>query len=350
MKTPHTSHLLPLTAFCFLLLRLFFKNKTIGVFFCFLFIFNFQFSILNCFAQQPFIDIDVNSQNRMMEKSVEVCDYYTHFNPKQINIIDNERQIPAFSLYNYLWDTLYIRSERIEIPFFENQLKIILIQERNNPFAFPVSGVVSTGYVKNKNRQHTGIDFSVSKKEPVVACFDGVVRIAKKYEEYGNTVIVRHYNGLETLYAQLDEVNATTNQKVNAGEVIGYVSNTNINKNNNIHFEIRFLNEFFNPGKVINFQERKLINNLLVLTPSDFISIPVEKPIQIKNQEEIAPNSSSEKLLLDTPKTMPVFHTVQSGETIYRICTKYNITEQQLRSLNNIKGDYITVGQKLRIQ
>ncbi|MCL2167979.1 MAG: peptidoglycan DD-metalloendopeptidase family protein [Lentimicrobiaceae bacterium] len=325
-----------------MLLRLLYKNKVIGIIFCILPLFSF--------AQQVFVDIDEQAQNRIMEKPVEICDSYTHFNPEQVNKIDNERQIPAFSLYNNLWDTLFIRSEKIEIPFFDNQLKIILIQEGNNSFAFPVSEVVSTGYVKNKNRQHTGIDFSVSKKEPVVACFDGVVRIVKKYEEYGNTVVVRHYNGLETLYAQLDEVNATTNQKVKAGEVIGYVSNTNSNKNKNTHFEIRFLNEFFNPEKVINFQERKLHNNLLILTPTDFIFIPVEKSISVIKREEINPNSSSEKLLLDTPKTMPVFHTVQSGETIYRICTKYNITEQQLRSLNNIKGDHITVGQKLRIK
>jgi len=324
-RTPHTAHRIPLTALCFLL-------------------------FFSAFAQQPYIDLDEQAQNRMMSMSVQNCDYY-NFNPTQILRIHNKYQIPAFSLYNNLWDTLYIRSEQIEIPFFDNQLKIILLQEGNRPFAFPVSGVVSTGYVKNKGRQHTGIDFTVQKNEPVVSCFDGVVRIAKKFEEYGNTVVIRHYNGLETVYALLDNVCVVHEQKVNAGELIGYVSNANPTKRNVLHFEIRFLNEFFNPEKVINFNERKLLNNIVTLTPADFQLVPIVKPNPPVIQD-ISPSdsSSSKEQLLNTPKNMPTFHTIQSGETIYSICTKYNISEQQLRSLNNIKGNHIEVGQRLRIQ
>ncbi|MCL2435293.1 MAG: peptidoglycan DD-metalloendopeptidase family protein [Lentimicrobiaceae bacterium] len=289
---PHTSYLIPFLLFSLLL------------------------SPFSLFAQQPFIDIDEAAQNRIMASSVQNCDFHVGLNLNQLSIIENNRQIPAFGLYENQWDTLYIRNEKIEIPFFDNQLKIMLVQDGNTPFAFPISGVVSTGFIKHKGRQHAGVDFTVQKNEPVVACFDGVVRIAKKFEEYGNTVVIRHYNGLETVYARLDYVYVKTGQKVSAGDLIGYVGG----KNNIMHFETRFLNEFFNPEKMINFLERKLQSNILILTPNDFMD------------------------------TQSVYHTVEQGETIYKICAKHNISEQQLRSLNNIKSDHIEIGQKLRIR
>jgi LysM repeat protein len=329
------------------------KNQTT---FCFLLsAFSLLFSPFSLFAQQPVIDIDENAQNRIMAAPVQNCDLSAHINVSQITIIENNKQIPAFGLYQNQWDTLYIRSKKLEIPFFDNQLKIMLIQDGNTPFAFPISGVVSTGFVKNRGKQHAGVDFSVQKNEPVVAAFDGVVRIAKKFEEYGNTVVIRHYNGLETVYALLDNVNVVTGQKVNAGDLIGYIGN----KSKILHFETRFLNEFFNPEKVINFSERKLQSNMLTLTPSDFISVPVVTAIPVVKQEETGKGEREKeekeegemgKQLPEPSKTTPVYHTVQNGDNIYRICLKFNITEVQLRSLNQIKNNNIYVGQKLRIR
>jgi len=314
----------------------------------FLLIFSLLLSPFSVFAQQPFTDIDENTQNRIMDAEVKNCDYYPHLKIDQSIIIKNNNQIPAYALYQNLWDTMFIRSEKIEIPFFENQLKIMLIQDGNTPFAFPTSGTISTGYVKNKGRQHAGIDFSVTKKEPVVACFDGVVRITKKFDEYGNTVVIRHYNGLETLYALLENVYVFTGQQVKAGELIGYITPADPNKKSALHFETRFLNEFFNPEKVINFTERKLQNNILTITPNDFIQIPLAIQVNKTNKEE-GEKGEMEKGEFEF-STIPIFHTVQKGETIFKICSKYNITEKQFRVLNNIKGDHIEVGQKLRVQ
>ena len=296
------------------------------------------------FAQQPTIDIDENTQNRVITAEALPCDYYTNLSISGLSIINNTKQIPAYALYHNLWDTLYIRSEVMEIPFFDNQLKIILVQEGNTPFAFPTSGDISMGFVKNKGKQHAGVDFSVQKKEPVVACFDGVVRVAKKYNEYGNTVIIRHYNGLETLYALLDDVCVVTEQTVNAGDLIGHISN----RKNALHFETRFLNDFFNPQKLINFEERRLQSNMLTLTPNDFMAVapPPQKP----TQKTVETKPDSKETVQNSSPTTPQFHTVGQGETIFKICSKYNITEQQLRSLNNIKGDHIEIGQKLRVK
>jgi murein DD-endopeptidase MepM/ murein hydrolase activator NlpD len=314
--------------------------------FCFLIsAFCFLLSPFFLFAQQQYIDIDENAQNRIMSAVVFPCDYSANYNLNPV-LIENNNQIPAYGLYQNLWDTLFIRSEKLDIPFFENQIKINLVQEGNLPFTFPISSIVLTSYIKNRGRQHTGIDFAVLKNEPVVSCFDGVVRITKKYSEYGNTVVIRHYNGLETVYALLDNVWVKTGQIVKAGELIGYINNTNESKRNVLHFETRFLNEFFNPEKVINFTDRNLRDNVRVLTPNDFIPVPIVAPTVFTQQTD---NSSTHQLS-NSQTSEQVFHIVKKGDTIYRICAKYNITEKQLRSLNTIKGDHIEIDQKLRIQ
>jgi len=316
------------------------STKYLFSFFHFFLFSSLSFSL---FSQQPTIDIDENAQNRIMATEVHPCDYDINLNLNNLSLINNTKQIPAYALYQNLWDTLYIRSEVIEIPFFDNQLKIILVQEGNTQFAFPTSGDLSIGYVKSKGKQHAGVDFSVQKREPVVACFDGVVRVAKKYNEYGNTVIIRHYNGLETLYALLDDVCVVSEQTVNAGDLIGHISS----RKNALHFETRFLNEFFNPHKLINFEERKLQSNMLTLTPNDFMAVA---PPPKTTPKTVETKTDFKEPVQNNAQTTQQFHTVGSGETIFKICSKYTITEQQLRSLNNIKGDHIEIGQKLRVK
>lgn len=296
-------------------------------------------------AQQIHIDINETTQNRIMSAPIQNVDMVLGLNKNNITIITNDKQIPSFSLYQNEWDTLNVSSEKIEIPFFDEQIKIILVQEGNTPFAFPISSTVSTGFVKNKGRQHTGVDFTIQKREPIVACFDGVVRISKKFEEYGNTVVIRHYNGLETVYALLDQANVVSNQKVKAGELIGYVGITP-DKQSAMHFETRFFNEFFNPELMINFSERKLKDNMLTLTPKDFISVPIVASKPIIKQKEVKQPETLPKDFQENSE----YHTVAKGETIYGICAKYNITEEQLRKLNQIKGNNLFVGQKLKIR
>jgi len=302
------------------------------------------------FAQLPAIDIDEKTQNNIMQGRIVACDFAEGFATHSVKLIENNNQIPAYSLYQNYWDTLYLRSQKIEIPFYDEQIKFLLIQEGNTPFAFPISSTVSVGFVKNKGKQHVGVDFSVQKREPVVASFDGVIRISKKYEEYGNTVVIRHYNGLETVYALLNQVNVISGQKVNAGDLIGYVGSVD-GKKHTFHYETRFFNEIFNPEKMINFSERKLQNNMLVLTPKDFIIAPIATHKLIINQEDIKPEKEiSDAPTQDIQNISPEFHIVKQGETIFRICTNYNITPEQLKSWNKIKGDKIEVGQKLRIR
>jgi LysM repeat protein len=84
----------------------------------------------------------------------------------------------------------------------------------------------------------------------------------------------------------------------------------------------------------------------LILTPKDFVSVPVVAPKPIVKQEE----AKQPETIVENISKNPEYHIVVKGETIYRICAKYDITEEQLRMLNKIQGNNVMVGQKLRIR
>jgi len=222
----------------------------------------------------------------------------------------------------------------------------------------------------------------------VKSCFDGVVRMANYYGDYGLTVVVRHYNGLETVYAHLDKLCVKPNQIVKAGQVIGQTGNTGNTKECVLHFETRFMNEYFDPELVIDFEEEDLLQNNMALMSRDFNILQINevgnwKPSAPKPKEEkpdVKPQQTQEtraeetvsqtKMDVDPDTQAPevseqpvvkpqpqaeneeaVYHTVAAGENLYRISVKYNTTVDKIMKLNNLKNaDRIVEGQKLRVK
>ncbi len=302
--------------------------------------------------------------------------------------ISESYEIPAYGLYQKYWDTVNIRSKMLEIPFSNDRLMLMLVQDANNPFVMPCQfEKIKTTYGETKNGGfHPGIDLKTEPQTLVKSCFDGVVRMATYYGDYGLMVVVRHYNGLETVYAHLDKLCVTPHQIVKAGQVIGQTGTTGNTKECILHFETRFMNEYFDPELVIDFEEEDVLQNNMALMSRDFNIIPLEevgnwKPAAPKptataptvkpavNQEvkqEVAAQpqkeQAEEKTVEETPKTetvnptttpqeTAVYHTVKAGENLYRISVKYNTTVDNILKLNNLKNaDKIVEGQKLRVK
>lgn len=301
--------------------------------------------------------------------------------------ISESYEIPAYGLYQKYWDTVNIRSKMLGIPFSNDRLMLMLVQDANNPFVMPCQfEKFKTTYGETKNGGfHPGIDLKTEPQTLVKSCFDGVVRMATYYGDYGLMVVVRHYNGLETVYAHLDKLCVTPHQIVKAGQVIGQTGTTGNTKECILHFETRFMNEYFDPELVIDFEEEDVLQNNMALMSRDFNIISLEevgnwKPAAPKpsaapaakpavNQEvkqEVATQpkkqEAEEETVEETPKTetvnptttpqeTAVYHTVKAGENLYRISVKYNTTVDNILKLNNLKNaDKIVEGQKLRVK
>jgi murein DD-endopeptidase MepM/ murein hydrolase activator NlpD len=113
--------------------------------------------------------------------------------------------------------------------------------------------------------------------DPVYAAFDGVVRISKFSPSYGYMVVIRHYNGFETLYGHFSQLLCTPGQLVKSGMPIGLAGSTGHYTGSHLHFEIRFKGKNIDPTKVISFDNRCLISDTICLDGSYFQHLKLSK-------------------------------------------------------------------------
>lgn len=195
-----------------------------------------------------------------------------------------------------------------------------------NNYSFPVRGKVYSRFGMRSGKMHTGVDIELKQGDTVVAAFDGIVRFAGwNNSGYGNVVVIRHYNGLETVYAHLSEVKCKANQKVTAGELVGFGGNTGRATGTHLHFETRLKDNAFDPELIFNLQTGVLVADKIPLYASNFDYMKY-----VDNSE---------------------YHVVKSGDTLYAIARKYHVSVKQICDLNGIKETSIlSVGKRLRLR
>ena len=138
-------------------------------------------------------------------------------------------------------------------------------------FKSPVTGKVLSKYGPRRRRNHNGVDIPLRPGEPVYATFDGRVRYAKyNTGGYGNLVIVRHRNGLETWNAHLSKLNVKPNDYVKAGQVIGFSGNTGRSRGPHLHYEMRYQDQTFDPEFIVDFETGQLKYQTFALEKSFF--------------------------------------------------------------------------------
>jgi len=203
-------------------------------------------------------------------------------------------------------------------------LNLLMINDSLGAYSPPIEGIVTSNYGWRDKRMHKGIDIDLNKGDKVAAAFDGKVRIARRQNGYGNVVIVRHYNGLETVYAHLSKIKVKAGQTVTSGQLLGLGGMTGHATGTHLHFEIRFKGHALNPANLISFTENKIYDDTLTLRKSKYG-------------------------LAAFPANATVY-TVQRGDSWYEIAKRYGLTSQQMKALNGTdKRFYLKVGQQIRI-
>jgi murein DD-endopeptidase MepM/ murein hydrolase activator NlpD len=159
--------------------------------------------------------------------------------------------LPEYDFYAF-WDTMHVDAYRFDLRKLQEVIPLTVL-EMDCDFAMPIYGRTNSPFGWRHGRPHTGIDLQLRTGDSVYAAFDGVVRMSKYYNGYGNCVVVRHYNGLETLYAHLSKLDVRPGTLVNAGQLLGLGGSTGHSTGPHLHFEIRFLGRPLNPSAVIDF-------------------------------------------------------------------------------------------------
>ena len=184
------------------------------------------------------------------------------------DIADSLANIPAYDTYCH-WDTrnLFLHKEAKE--YVVDTMNFTLCKESCD-FNYPINGIMTSDFGPRGGRFHYGVDLDLETGDAVSAAFEGMVRISMYHASYGNVVVIRHNNGLETLYAHLSKREVKSGDHVEAGDVIGLGGNTGRSFGSHLHFEVRYLGEPINPNEVIDVKTMQLRDWQFELTKSDF--------------------------------------------------------------------------------
>ena len=268
----------------------------------------------------------------------------------------SDMQFPAEALYP-TWNNEYTNSYGVTLP---SEYKIDL---RN--FHMPCDSRMVTshyGYRRSFRRQHYGTDIKVFVGDTIRAAFSGKVRVVSfERKGYGNYVVIRHPNGLETVYGHMSKHLVKPDQIVKAGDVIGLGGNTGRSTGSHLHFETRFLGQFIDPEKLFDFEAQDIKGDFYLfcsngrgtMLASNIVGGEAEmdeetaKALMAKEAESEA--FQQKKIQQMRTKSRTHVHKVKSGETLSSIARKCGTTVDKLCRMNNIKRTSILrPGQILR--
>jgi murein DD-endopeptidase MepM/ murein hydrolase activator NlpD len=230
---------------------------------------------------------------------------------------------------SFSWDNKKINSGRFDYRTLNtgDAIRIPLVALSQEKFyAHPFANYVTSRFGLRGNRWHYGTDVKLRTGDTVKCAFDGIVRVIQfDRRGYGHVVVVRHHNGLETLYGHLSKVTVKVNEPIKAGDQVGLGGNTGRSTGPHLHFEIRYYGEPFNPEYIIDFDNYVLRSDTLMLTRDNF------------------------EYLTELRRT--VYYTVRKGDTLSGIARRHGTTVSNLCGLNGIKSTTVlSVGRSIIVR
>ena len=243
--------------------------------------------------------------------------------------LDMEKQSIADDLYDDMWDTQYVKAySKVNIP---DKFSIDVSE-----FVMPCEGRVTSNFGPRRRRFHYGTDIKVQVGDTIYSAFDGKVRV-KRYERrgYGYYLVLRHPNGLETVYGHLSQFLVDQDQEVKAGEPIALGGNTGRSSGSHLHFEFRFLGQAINPAEIIDFDEFCIKDDMYVFNKEESI---IKSSVSKSNKYTAKGNSKIK------------YYKIRQNDTLGAIAKRHKTTVSKLCKLNKIKPTTILkIGRSIRI-
>lgn len=252
-------------------------------------------------------------------------------------IVKENMENPSADLYKG-WDNKYAHRST-ELP---ESYRIDL-----RGFCMPTPSRVVTsnfGYRARWGRQHKGLDIKVYIGDTIRAAFSGKVRIVR-YEAggYGKYVVIRHGNGLETIYGHLSKQLVAEDQEVRAGEPIGLGGNTGRSTGSHLHFETRLCGVALNPALMFDFRNQDVTGDYFVFNRASYERESEEATRErgmVGNggytAEQVSGSRSNSEFGEGSSQMEKLYHKVSAGETIASIARRRGVTVEQICRLNHL--------------
>ena len=258
------------------------------------------------------------------------------------------------------WDTRAVNPYREPDPI-PDQFSIWIVDSLDS-YACPNKTHPRSLFGYRHGRRHQGIDLPYPKGTPVPATFDGKVRISEYVGGYGNLVVIRHANGLETFYGHLSERKVQSGDWVSAGDIIGLGGSTGRSTGPHLHFETRYKGAAFDPSWLIDFENGTLRHRLLKIRSWYFN--PNQRYVQnVDDEDEIFRTDEEDRIAAEEQAKKDAaaraaaeaaamrYHTIRTGDTLSGIAKKYHTTVRAICRLNGIsEKTVLRVGRRLRVR
>lgn len=256
--------------------------------------------------------------------------------------------IPADDLYGGIWSNAGVHT----YGALKNTPDSFRVDLTN--FSMPFEGRMTSNFGRRGRRYHSGVDLKVQVGDTIYAAFDGKVRV-KRFERagYGYYVVLRHINGLETVYGHLSKFLVEEDQFVKSGEPIALGGNTGRSTGSHLHFETRFLGKPINPNLIVDFKnfvchkDEYIVNNSSFHRTTQSSRVLVNSPnYKIPTQPKVSASAGPNKFVDGDVK----HYRIKSGDTLGTIARRNGTTVSNLCKLNNITArTTLRIGRSLRV-
>jgi len=242
-------------------------------------------------------------------------------------------------------------------------------------YVIPIKGNYVTshyGYRPQFGRTHKGIDLRSAIGDTVYSAFSGRVRLTR-FERggYGFYVIVRHENGLETVYGHLSRFLVKPDQYVKAGQPIALSGNTGRSTGPHLHFETRFMGYAINPEAIFDFGNRCTHTDSYTFTKSTYTKArdyapskryaaakksteksaePAATSTRSSKKERPQVTASTKKSTRESREKSRSTYQVQKGDNLEKIAARNNTTVAKLKKLNGMTSDKVVEGKVLKVK
>ena len=271
------------------------------------------------------------------------------------NLFENEDE-PEMDIYTEGWDSKLVNPySGMDVP--DRQTIDV------SKFCMPHPGYVTSpyGYRKRFRRMHKGVDLKLYIGDTIRAAFDGRVRLTNfERRGYGNYVILRHTNGLETVYGHLSKFLVEPDQYVKAGDPIALGGNTGRSTGPHLHFETRYMGYAINPAAIFDFANQTVHTDTYTFTKSTYqdarnydpaANTEYAKVYNQNNPRPAASASSSSSKSSSAKSSGTTTYKVKKGDTLGAIAAKHHVTVRKLCQLNGINTKTkLKIGQRLKVK
>jgi len=307
---------------------------------------NIALIALSSFVTMPVAAQDLLANQAPIDRKLKSVDSVML---QQLIISEEEFDESGLDLYED-WDNMYAHKETALPDSFRIDLR---------KFCMPTpSRVVTSNFGPRWRRQHKGLDIKVYIGDTIRAAFDGKVRVVKNQgyrKGYGKYVVIRHNNGLETIYGHLSDWLVQENQEVRAGDPIALGGNTGRSTGSHLHFETRLCGVALNPAIMFDFENQDIVSDFYTFRRDTYeydgrLATRLRGANGKNGYDPAMVNSTNTGKSRSARDAGPArYHKVKKGETLSAIARKHRTTVTALCKINRIsKNARLRPGQILK--